>query len=238
MNRSSNLVVDAIGGEMVAHTGLQQYPGTGNQNQRWFLNELSEPYPGAFSIWADDQELVWDVPDSNSGTQIQLFPWHGGYNQRWRIITAVVLDVFSIKSAATDFFLEVRDYSQDDGAIVHQASGNPIFGNLRAFNQLWAIIELTGASVKIMSLCSGKILDYPLNQALQNRPAFVSQYEDNDGLNQRWFRDPASRGDIIVSASNGFALDVPAGLPIPLLPVQAYPRNDGLNQVWEVRQLL
>lgn len=237
MNRSSNLVADAINGQTVPNTGLQQFVDTGNRNQRWTITqtELSETF-----YIRDDHDLVWDVPDSNDGTQIQLYSWNHGYNQRWRFLSAGALDIFSIRSGATDLLLEVRGYSQDDGALIHQAPDTVIHGNLLAFNQLWSIIDLPGASIKIMSVCSGKLLDYPLQSALQNQPASISQYADNGGANQRWFRDPVWYGtrDTIVSAVNGFVLDVPNGLPAPLVPIQAFPRNDGPNQSWIVRRLI
>jgi hypothetical protein len=62
--RTSNRVIDAIGGNLVNNTRLQVYARTGNANQRWTLQDTGDR-DGALFVFADNTQEVWDVENAS-----------------------------------------------------------------------------------------------------------------------------------------------------------------------------
>jgi hypothetical protein len=236
VNRATNLVIDAIGGQLADGVNLQIHEDTGNPNQRWRIVPRPQN-PDVFFIKAAGTDKAWDVPNGSvdDGTVIQLYTLHEGQNQRWRLEHAVAIDnVFFIQSIASGLVLDVPGFSQEDGASLQQYDSN------NGFNQMWERIDLPNGTSKIRSVCSGKLLDYPLAAAQQNQQAFVTQYEDNGGDNQRWTVNVVGHdtaGNAIVSigsALNGFVLDVQNSSGESGVLIQAYPHHGGTNQRWRL----
>jgi hypothetical protein len=233
ISRTSSQVVDAQGGNLIDYTPLQRYPFNGGDNQRWRLVDAGGDR--VFYIHAADTDEVWDVPNGNpaDGTLVQLYRRNGGDNQRWEVRPAEGFDnVFKVVSPASGLVLDVPGFLQVDGGYIQQ------YRDTGGFNQLWEFRQRDGHTA-IKSICSGKLLDYPLQPALNREPAFVGQYDDNGGDNQKWdivrLGQDAAGNDIvnIASALNGFFLDVPGGSNVEGEHIQAYRDNGGgANQRW------
>jgi hypothetical protein len=232
--RASGLLIDAQGGVLREHTVLQQFPHTGNANQRWRLSFAGDD---RYFIHADNTQLVWDMPGSSStdGTIIQLYPFNGGSNQQWRLRGVETVEAWQITSLRSGLMLDVPGYSQRDGESIQQSADNTV-DRVRGFNQLWELLEDRFGRTKIRSVCSRKLLDYPLQSAQQRAPAFLSQYDDNGGSNQLWYAEPVFGPPVnIVSLVNGFRVDIPNGSLISGTRVQAAPHNGGgRNQLWQI----
>jgi hypothetical protein len=233
--RTTNQVIDAQGGQLVNNTALQVFPGTGNPNQLWRIEETGDG-DNAFFIFADETQEAWDVENASpdDGALIQLFGLNRGGNQRWLLETIEEFEAFEIRSLVSNLVLDMPGFTQDDGVEIQQFNGNG------GFNQLWQRIPTANGREKIRCVCSAKVMDYPLQAALDHQPGFISQYADNGGPNQEWFITPTGKKDgfgrdivNIVSAVNEFFLDVPNGSPNAGQAIQAFPNNGGgRNQQW------
>ena len=92
-----------------------------------------------------------------------------------------------------------------------------------------------GATYKIVSVSSGKVLDVP-NFAAGNG-ALIQQFQDDGGANQHWQILPAGNGVYkIVSASSGKVLDVPDFAADNRI-IQQFQDNGGANQRWRLVQV-
>ena len=114
---SANWVVDAQGGDLTTPGWLQMYPVHHGDNQKWKFDNKGYSTNGyeLFSIYADDSEMVWDVPSGskNNGLPIVYSNYHGGNNQLWKI-DAYTLDAAVIKSVHNDFVMDVPGFSTDE----------------------------------------------------------------------------------------------------------------------------
>lgn len=238
MNRASGKVIDAQGGQLVNGALLQQYSDHRNSNQRWKIVATPENV-SEFFIFADDSQKVWDVPSGSpdESLALQLFEKNGGANQRWKIEMAEAFHVFKIRSRATGLLLDVPNFSQDLGAAVQQIHDN---GGL---NQLWLIVDIGDGNNLIRSVCSGKLMDYPLAAFLAREPSGVGQYNYNEGTNQWWAVevdsiDPNSGNPSLwtirsrLPGLQSMYLDVPNSSLDDGVHIQTYPGNGGRNQRW------
>ena len=240
--RASDRVIDAQGGHLIDHAVLQQFPDSGDPNQRWKI-VASDEDPNVFFIHAANTNEVWSVVNGSTAddAQIELLTQNGANHQRWRIkMTEMIDHAFTIKSMASNLVLDVPGFSQADGTSIQQFQEN------LGFNQLWHFVPLSDGRQKIRSVCSGKLLDYPLGPAQHNQGATVSQYDDNGGANQTW-KIVAPGGSIPAnitsgtvvniksgfSASNGLFLDVPNGSAAAGTLIQTFGGNgSGANEKW------
>lgn len=233
--RTSNQVIDVQGGVLVDNTPLQVFPNTGNPNQLFKFVDTGDG-DGAFFIFADDSQEVWDVfgASPDDGALVQIFALNRGGNQRWRLEQIEAAEAFLIRSLANNLVLDMPDFSQDDGVIVLQGNENG------GFNQLWQRIPTFDGREKIQCISSGKVLDYPAQAALNNEVGIIGQYADNGGDNQQWFINKVGQDgfgrDIVTIVSavpgNGFLLGVPPDANGVGERIEAFPDNGGQNQRW------
>src|SRR5262249_38483045 len=79
--------------EAVGSRNVQQYSPNDGRNQQWFL--LPAPQPGEFFIIsAKPGGLALDVEgeSKNDGGNVQVYPFNGNENQRWRINHPLLID--------------------------------------------------------------------------------------------------------------------------------------------------
>ena len=92
------------------------------------------------------------------------------------------------------------------------------------------------------NVSSEKLIDYPLQAAIQRQSASLSQYEDNGGLNQQWRlnRNSPNRPSEVRFASviNDFLIDLPRSSRIAGERIIVFPFNGGnTNQRWFLREV-
>jgi hypothetical protein len=233
--RTSNQVIDVQGGVLIDNAPLQVFPNTGNPNQLFKIVDTGDG-DGAFFIFADDSQEVWDVFNASidDGALIQTFGLNRGGNQRWQLQLIEAAEAFLIRSLANNLVLDIPGFSQDDSVNVQQFNENG------GFNQLWQRIPTFDGHEKLQCVSSRKVLDYALQAALNNEVAIIGQNTDNGGENQQWFINRVGQDDFgrdivtIVSAvpGNGFLLGVPPDSSGVGGPIEAFPDNGGMNQRW------
>jgi hypothetical protein len=211
------------------------FPNSGNPNQLFKFVDTGDG-DGAFFIFADDSQEVWDVfgASTDDNALIQIFGLNRGGNQRWRLEQIEAAEAFLIRSLANNLVLDIPGFSQDDAVNVQQFTENG------GFNQLWEIIPTFDGRVKIQCVTSGKVLDYALQAALNHEVAIIGQNPDNGGDNQQWFINKVGQDDFgrdivtIISAvpGNGFLLGVPPDSDGVGGRIEAFPDNGGQNQRW------
>jgi hypothetical protein len=233
--RTSRQVIDVQGGLLVDNAQLQVFPNTGNPNQLFRIVDTGDG-DGAFFIFADGTQEVWDVFNSSldDDALIQVFGLHRGDNQRWRLEPIETFEAFLIRSLANNLVLDVPGFAQDDGVIVLQGNENG------GFNQLWQRVPTFDGREQIRCVSSRKVLDYPLSAALNNQIATIGQYADNGGDNQQWFINKVGQDDFgrdivtIISTvpGNGFLLGVPPDANGFGGRIEAFPDTGGQEQRW------
>ena len=141
---NSGLVMDVRGGINQQHALIQQFGFHGGNNQRWNViptieidpeGNPDEVYiaPLISPIGADGRpERVLDITGASleDGAAGQLFDFHGGRNQTFRIIL-VESNVVAIIAQHSGKCLDVEHVSRDPGALIHQ------IGYHGAANQQW-----------------------------------------------------------------------------------------------------
>jgi hypothetical protein len=180
-NRSS--VIDAIGGDLTVPAVLQIYPSHGGPNQRWKIHSEGSSGSGltgheVFSIKADGTEMAWDVPngDAANGNYIQVYPWHGGTNQLWRMEPKTI-DTVVLKSLHNSRVLDVPGFASGHAFIQHYAENG-------GFNQAWELEDLGGNERKIRSVSSGRYLTSSI--VTVDNDTFVYQGVSSTDPNQIW----------------------------------------------------
>ncbi|MGA0846253.1 MAG: RICIN domain-containing protein, partial [Luteolibacter sp.] len=127
VNQLSGRVLDVAESSTDAGSGLIQFDWTGNNNQRWKLQELEN---GCYQISAIHSGLSLDVFGSsleNGGSVIQ-WPYAGGANQQWylfgstqagyRIVNRNSRKVLEVADAATGNLATIQQW--DWGSVSHQ----------------------------------------------------------------------------------------------------------------------
>jgi hypothetical protein len=204
-------VVDAMGGDLTVPSVLQIYAAHGGQNQRWRIREERIQGSGPdgyrlFSIKADDTDMAWDIPNGSTrdGTYIQLYPFHGGDNQLWRMenkpTEAVVL-----KSVHNNRVLDVPNFASDLVYIHH-------FPENGGYNQAWTLEDVGPDEKKIRSVSSGRYLMSSV--VTVDGDALVFQTTRSNSDNQVWVFSLTNGTGTIKNKGTGFFLSV---LPAPHL---------------------
>ena len=226
---SANWVVDALGGDLTTPGFLQMYPVHHGDNQKWKLNNegLSESGYELFSIYADDSEMVWDVPNGSlmNGIPIIYSNYHGDKNQLWKI-DAYTLNAAVVKSVHNDFVMDVPGFSTDEMYIQHYPANG-------GFNQNWEFEGyIDSGPVKIRSVSSGMYMtDWKLPGHARSS---VFQTWVTGGDNQNWVFDNVD-GNIytIASVNTGYYLSIPPGHTGPTRII-GLPATGGNDQRWHV----
>ncbi len=204
---SPNLVVDAIGGDLTKPAALQMYPQHGGPNQLWEIDEAGTRGSGTegyyvYSIKAADTEMAWDIPygDPAAGNYVQIFPWHGGDNQLWKIkqkeIEAVIF-----RSQHSNWVLDVPGFATGLEYIQHYPQND-------GYNQYWEIVGNVADPVKLRSVSSGRYLTSSFITVDNDTLIFQGEASDSDA--QLWELD-FGPGDVgtIRNVDNGYLLSVP-----------------------------
>jgi hypothetical protein len=204
--------------------------------ERWNLVSTDDGADNFLVQESGPDGRVWSVDSDADGEQVYLGNLGLSQNQVWRThVTEGFDNVFEIHSVAhQNLVLDVPHFSQVDGGLIQQ------WQEQGGFNQLWDIPPMRNRRTIIRSICSGKLLDYPLEEAKNRTPAAVGQYEANGGDNQTWNIDvvrSGSNGNDIVHIVSGYpgndlVLDVPFGTDRLGEYIQAYPLNGKSNQQW------
>jgi len=86
INRQTGWAMDIMGGTAAIHTGIQQFPPHGGDNQAFRFTPLPGLYYKIEPLIGESSNLVLDVAGASTspGATVQLFPWHGGTNQTVR----------------------------------------------------------------------------------------------------------------------------------------------------------
>ena len=128
-------------------------------------------------------EMVLDVPNTRTedGTPIQLWDYHGGVNQQWKVIPVGHQEnLFKIHSCYSKKVLDLPEPRMDDGTPIIQ------WGYYENINQQWRLypIDRNGEIFKITSEWSGKSLDAPNTRTDSGTP--IIQWDYHGGTNQQW----------------------------------------------------
>jgi hypothetical protein len=122
--------------------------------------------------------MAWDVPngDAANGNYIQVYPWHGGTNQLWRMEPKTI-DTVVLKSLHNSRVLDVPGFASGHAFIQHYAENG-------GFNQAWELEDLGGNERKIRSVSSGRYLTSSI--VTVDNDTFVYQGVSSTDPNQIW----------------------------------------------------
>jgi len=112
-----------------------------------------------------------------NGARVIQWPWHGGRNQQWRMVS-VSGGAYAVISVHSGKALDVEGASLADGARVIQW---PWHGGA---NQRWRVEANGDGTVRLVSVHSGKVVDVAGISHADGAP--VIQWPWNGGPNQRW----------------------------------------------------
>lgn len=205
-----------------------RYPGT-PQVQAWSIRENSDASNCIYSMLGDlgtPNPQVLDVPADqlyNDGAKVQLWPFHGGINQRWSLVQQDI-KVFAMFSRANRKVMDVPAFSHGDELVnQNQYNGGP--------NQLWMINppEWEGQYHRITAVHSDKLLQLSRDGRLMQ-----AAYDPNS-QNQQWEMIPAINDSFIFqNRGTGKALDVSLDHDGRIL--QNVP-DGSANQEWWTREV-
>jgi hypothetical protein len=127
-------------------------------------------------------EKALDVSEWNTddGTPIVLWDYHGGANQQWKLIpVGSQSGLFKIHSQLSSKVVDVP-WSTDNGTPIHQWSYHG------GVNQQWHLLPIDGNGdiFKITSEYNGKSLDVPNTSIYDGMP--LTQWDYHGGTNQQW----------------------------------------------------
>ncbi len=135
--KHSGMTLDVRGNSLSPSTPIQQFPWNGGNNQLWEITRVEGQYVRIERAAVDTSRhsgLCLDVANASlvDGAPVVQFPWHGGYNQQWRI-EPVSNGWNRIVNRNSGKCLDVRGGSAESQAIVQQ------FNCQSGDNQLWRI---------------------------------------------------------------------------------------------------
>jgi hypothetical protein len=195
--------------------------------------ELDEVGNGIFRVVSEYSGMVFDVSGASMelGAPVILWPWHGGSNQRFKLLEAPRPSIeawgYSLKAEHSGLVLDVFGASDEPGAPVVQWEyhGGP--------NQLFRAL---GCPIK--PLHSSFVLD--VTQASQDNGALISQFPFHGGPNQQ-FRIELLQSDPndpfsyrIVANHSGKVFDVEGASLANGARVIQWDWHGGLNQQFEL----
>jgi hypothetical protein len=192
-----------------AGTEIAQYPDDHQQpynhysRQQWKLVSAD----GAYAIVSQFDSRVVDVSgdSGDEGTTLQVYPDHGGDNQRWFPRSVFESDVLDPEAGPIFEIVSKLGKAMSvgaDGWIVQQ-------GSRGAAEQQWQVLTYVDGYSSIYSVADRRVLDLPLPDPPVGQQ--IQAYEDNGGANQQWAIVPTDEGDgwyKIVSRQTGLVLDV------------------------------
>ena len=130
--------------------------------------------PGTYTVTNSTSTLVWNVPNSSQGTNIQLSQPNGGANQKW-IFTAIGNGYYTITNQSSQLLLDDPGSSTSSGTKLIQWPSNG--GN----NQHWSITG-SGNGFIITNQYSRLVVDPGANTS----NTAIVQATGNGGANQVW----------------------------------------------------
>ncbi|MCW3465020.1 RICIN domain-containing protein [Chitinophaga nivalis] len=136
---------------------------------------------GIYRITSVRSGRVLDVVSGsyNDGAQIQQYHWHGGDNQRWKIVEVFTgIPIYKIISVQSNKALDIPGGSYADGTIIQQFT--PHTGK----NQEWLLFRQPNGSYEIRSNLTNKALD--VVSASYDDGARIQQFTPHGGDNQQW----------------------------------------------------
>jgi endo-1,4-beta-xylanase len=121
-----------------------------------------------------------DAGGSGDGANVQIYAYHGGQNQQWRLVD-VGSGYYRIEGRQSGKVLDVANQSTSNGANVQ------IYSYWGGQNQQWRVESVGSGYYRITGRQSGKVLD----AAGTGDGANVQIYSYGGGQNQQWsFQNP------------------------------------------------
>jgi hypothetical protein len=203
-------------------------PGGDEYTQKWRFS--NNPDGGPISIFSQlpsdsPNPYAIDVPADQmnaDGAKIQIWPYHGGPTQRWRLVQQDI-PVFAIRSRDNYQVMDIPAFSHVDRELVHQNqyNGGP--------NQLWMINPPVGQGQyhRITAVHSDKLLQISPEGRLTQ-----GAYDPN-AQSQEWELIPAVNDSFVFqNRATGQALD--ASLDGDLI-LQNWPDVSAHQEWWTIQ---
>jgi hypothetical protein len=203
------------------------------RNQTW-SRQANENGDGSFFIFSMLANRAPSIPDPRAidipadgldrdETQIQLFPFHGGPNQRWNLLE-LDIPVFAIFSRQNRMVMDVPAFNHGDGDGIQQNAYNG------GSNQLWVVDPPAGQGQfhTIVSVCSDKVLQVSDDGTLVQAGLVA------DARNQQWELIPATNNSLIfLNRETEQALDSSVGDQF----IRQNIPDGSANQEWWTREV-
>jgi hypothetical protein len=128
-NKNSGMVIDVTGASKTEGTYLDQWPSTGNTNQKWTLTNLGNNYVSLINVNSGLALEVYGASDTE-GAKIDQWPYDSGKNQIWQVVSEGG-GYYELINENSGQALEVPNYSTTEGTDLDQWAANG------GSNQLW-----------------------------------------------------------------------------------------------------
>lgn len=216
-------------------TNVQLWEGNGCRGQQWFFEDAGNGFYYIRNDWGYYLDVV--NGENKDRCNVQVYPFNGGYGQKWKIARVsgktneeIKADSFTIYSAVGDKVLDIVNGSHNNGANLQIYTPNG------SEAQVFELGYSSSYSAYYFSLKdSGKFID---TEANTNGQSNVFLWEGTGAEGQQWYIEDAGKGYYYIRNVWGYYLDAVNGENKDGTNVQVYAFNGSDNQKWKLKNLV
>lgn len=180
-------VIDAAGVNPLNGANVALYPLNGGNNQKWRLDNPDQTQAVEDGTYILESAVggggfaldVWGSAAPRQGTNVQIYPRHGGSTQQFRINYDVEKDAFSMTSLFSNTNVDAY------GAVAHNGTNIQIWTPNPSCAQYFRISAIDNTYYRLTSLCD-EAYSLDVYGAIPRAETNVQLWENNDSAAQKW----------------------------------------------------